>query len=219
MAKGTLLSMSSLNGSLGGLTFRNSEGGNIMYGKSRHAIINSPKVSIRRMLTTYFAQAWRSISADARRSWVNGTYAGMSGYKLFLKCHLTRSAVDLIPVISFSVVPSIPDLAFVSVIYIHNGNKTVFIAMLPATNTAWSIEVQSTPPMSVGIGRVKESLFRTVLVLTNANSATTQFTTGYNAAFGSGIGATGSKAFTRVRLVHKATGAWGPWVYTSAVFS
>ena len=219
MARGQLLTMSSLTGSIGGLSFRDHNGSSIMYAKSKVAQFNGMRASVRRQILSFFAQRWRSLTAADRLSWEVGEYAGKRGYQLYMYCCINRYTISNVLLTRFSQPPSAPLMTVFTIAFIAGGTKNIGINNLPATNTAWGREIQATPPVSAGVRTVKTSLFRTLAVSTNANDGTVPLATAYNAQFGSAVGLAGDRAFVRYRYIHLATGCASPWIYQSTLFT
>lgn len=217
MARGQLLTMSSLNGSIGGLTFRDSQNGSIMYGKKNGKASNGNRASTRRMWLSYYASRWRGLTALQRASFNRNSYSGITGFNLFMYCNLNRSVLNLFPVNMQRPVPSFPQFYNLSASIIASGVKVVQFTVSPNPAAGFGVEYQATPPVSPGTKHVRDSLFRITTVRALAGSDPFQITVGYNQFFGNISGMVGERVFVRVRLIHSTTGYASPWLYTSAI--
>lgn len=219
MARGQLLTMSSLNGSIGGLTFRQVGGSNIMSGKITTGKHASSKQSQRHVFTTYFASAWRTMTAGARRQWRSMTYNGISGFRLYMYCRLNLAAVNTIANVSPRQPLIFPALSQLEIASIAGGSKVYRIGVLGGTASNYALEVQLTAPVSAGTGVVKDSWFRTVAVLNAPTTSFNNITTAYNNTFGTDIGMQGQRVFIRVRIVQIGRGYASPWLMSSSIVS
>lgn len=219
MARGQLLTMSSLTGSIGGLTFRNGKGANVISAKKVGKVKNSPLASSKRTVLTYFSQSWRNMTQATRRQWRSLHYRHMTGYQLYMYCRLNLFACNTIAAVTPQPPPRFPALTIIQLNSTAGGLKQVRIANLPSPAVGFYAEVQCTNPVSPGIEVVKDSLFRTVIILDAPMSGFFTATTQYNAVFGTDAGMRGQRVFIRARFVHKLGGYASPWLYGNSIIS
>lgn len=212
MAKGTLLTMSSLTGSIGGLSFRADQGGSVMYAKAGVKGTSTPKQSQRNMWVAYYASAWRALTPGQRDRFRQHTYAGKSGYSLFMYCNLNRSAINNFPVAMYQKPVSFPQLYNVGGTNVIGGMVRVSFTVSPSPATGYVLQMMCTPPVSPGISVPKKSLYRLIQISTAPASGSINITTFYTNIFGRPPASVGDKMFIRVRLVHIVSGYASPWV-------
>lgn len=217
MARGQLLTMSSLNGSIGGVSFRNAEGGNIMYGKHCGRSTNSPRQTQRKMWVAYYAGLWRTRTVGQRKRWSENNYAGLSGFNLYMYCNLNRSAVNNYPVTNWRQPVSFPQFYNLSFTAVAGGNILTSKIMLPTPATGYIMQFMATPPLSPGTTVPKQSLYKTVSLQSAPTTGLFNIVVGYSAVYGAPPTEAGLKLFIRARLVHAISGYATPWLVASSI--
>ena len=185
---------------------------------------SNPKTSKQTSVRAVFSVLsglWRSLTDAQRTGWSEaapeyrytdslGATKVYTGNQLFVKLNASLRALDPgAALLSNAPSPaSFPDflLTGLSIVVSAPGVLDSFdLDFSEATVPAgWSLQVYATPPVSAGIMRPSESLFRLVASAPTVATGQTSVSTQYAAVFS---GATeGAKVFTRVSAVNTTTG-------------
>lgn len=219
-----------VRGSIAGSTF--SRNGNSAYMRARATPVNprSTGQTLSRVALAYVSTIWRSLTQAQQDAWkllattvpyTNrlGESSFYSGFQLFVKLNKTLQSNGLDTIQNAPAgAPSFPSFALSA--YQSEQDATDFGLFslsvntdFPVTATGFTLQVQSTPPVSGGINFVNQSAYRAIGNYPNPTSSSPLVLgTNWRAVFGIPTAPiVGSAIFTRFRLIDQASGFVSPW--------
>lgn len=217
MAKFLSNILSKASGSLAGITFSRNKGGGYIRARVTPLNPNTPKQANKRAQFSTAASFWRSLSEVQRATWINaapsfpytdtlGQSRIYSGFQLYMKFNNALLAAGE-PIIG-----SAPNPSDFAEVFISSFSSTTTAACTINFTGSWENDeiyiVYATPPLSAGISRPAESLFRQIK-LTEGGLGEEEIIAGteYQDVFGNvGAGSVGQKIFVRVETIAVGSG-------------
>lgn len=219
-----------IRGAAGGNVFARNRSG--AYVRNRTTPLNpqSTGQQIARAAFGGLSQAWRTLTEAQRQAWADaapeypylnklGESRVYSGEQLYMKLNRNLQAAGQ-SLINEPLAPmGVDSVNGLTMDVDVNGLAVNLTGTLESVDSASTIVIQASAPLSAGKSTVPRSAFKNIATATEAEIVVeTDYSTEYQAVFGSFAGQEGAKVFFRVYSVNNATGqASAPFIASTVI--
>lgn len=219
-----------IRGAAGGNVFARNRSG--AYVRNRTTPLNpqSTGQQIARAAFGGLSQAWRTLTEAQRQAWADaapqypylnklGESRVYSGEQLYMKLNRNLQAAGQ-PLLDAPLNPSgVDSVNSLTIDMDINGAVLSLVGTLEANDATSTIVIQASAPVSAGKSTVPRSAFKNIATATEAEIVLEgDYSTDYQAVFGSFTGMEGAKVFFRVYSVNNATGqASAPFMASTVI--